>query len=120
MSVRALTCQDQFLVIFNIAKPRFIVNMDGVHPTPGNPESSHTAPYGVLSGAENSLFPHHYMLANKDTLEPLFFCTQSHMLDRMDSIEVIAKHDEDRSAIEAADDQVVVSNSIISHEKLLT
>jgi len=37
----------------------------------------------------------------------------------MDSIEVVAKHDEDRSAVEAADDQVVVSNSMNSHEEVL-
>lgn len=120
MPVRALACQDQFLVIFRIPKLSFVVKMDGVHPTPGNPEFSPTALYGVLPGAENVLSPHRYMLPDKTTLQSLFFCKQLHMLDKMDSIEVIAKHDEDRFAIEAADDQVVVSNSIVSYEKVLT
>jgi len=38
----------------------------------------------------------------------------------MNSIEVIAKHDEDGSAIEVADDQVVVSNRGNPQEKVLT
>jgi len=51
--------------------------MDGVHPTPGNPEFSPTAPYGVLPGAENVLFPHRYMLASKNKLHTLFFFSQT-------------------------------------------
>jgi len=68
MSVRVSTCQDQYLVIFRIPELSFVVKMDGVHLTPGNPEFSPTAPYGVLPGAENVLFPHRYMLADKTTL----------------------------------------------------
>lgn len=81
---------------------------------------SPTTTYGVLLRAKNVLFTYRYMLTDKNTVQPLLFCKQSHICAKMDSIEVVAKHDEDRSAIEAADDQVVVSKSIIFHEKVLT